>query len=444
MDAQFAAGAKRYTDAASDDEKKDAIILYDAYFQSAVADVTSRTAEVDSLEQDVASLEAELACLENAEIVDDVPSVECGDYYHFLTGRSKALGTFHTLESALAGLVDGDSSKICGTWAGVKAIGSDDIWAAERSALEATLAEVAESAARVNASFDADTSVDSLSELLGSIDARRPGAVAAASSQALVSSDTAATRAEMEAERVGLLTWCRQQKTNLDAMVEPDHAQEFCSSMLANFASMDKNFQVLLDFTNQLPGDDALQRDMLECNEVWLNLQVSAYERMRHALLEVHPKSKLEDEVREFVSFSDEILDFINKVRELFSNTNDPESDSFVRPVIDEADILLSEYGMHEGLPRQLQEFCSRMDCLRDGYSNLRRAVLSRLTFLTSSVPALTASMRRKEEYVARMRDLKAWVEVKSQGETWSDIHERILSIKSLIEQEQVSLNDTK
>eukprot|EP00388_Colpodella_angusta_P000340 GDKJ01001267.1.p1 GENE.GDKJ01001267.1~~GDKJ01001267.1.p1 ORF type:complete len:220 (+),score=20.64 GDKJ01001267.1:32-661(+) len=206
---------------------------------------------------------------------------------------------------------------------------------------------------------------------------------------------------------------------------------------------MDKNFQVLLDFTSQLPDDESLQKAMLECNEVWLNLQVSAYERMRHALLEVHPKSKLEDEVREFTSFTVEVLSFVQQVKELFSSTNDPDSDRFVRPVLEEADALLAEYGMHEGLPKQLQDFCTRMECLRESYSNLRRAVLSRLTFLTSSVPALTASMRRKEEYVARMKDLKTWVEVKSQGETWSDIHRRIQSIKSLIEQEQASLSDT-
>jgi hypothetical protein len=53
--------------------------------------------------------------------------------------------------------------------------------------------------------------------------------------------------------------------------------------------------------------------------------------------------------------------------------------------------------------------------------------------------------MRRKEEYVARMKELKRWIDVKSQGESWKDIHQRVLAIRELIEKERQTLtSETK
>eukprot|EP00658_Telonema_sp_P-2_P025471 TRINITY_DN20260_c0_g1_i1.p1 TRINITY_DN20260_c0_g1~~TRINITY_DN20260_c0_g1_i1.p1 ORF type:complete len:172 (-),score=75.28 TRINITY_DN20260_c0_g1_i1:399-914(-) len=156
------------------------------------------------------------------------------------------------------------------------------------------------------------------------------------------------------------------------------------------------------------------------------------------------PKSKLEDEVREFSSFSTRVGEFLETFSDLLAGPSDPESQQYVQPVVEQCEAIREEYGMHATLTKQLHDFSTRMESLRESYTNLRRAVLSRLTFLTSAVPALTASMRRKEEYVARLKDLKKWVEVKSQGETWKDINSRIQSIKSLIEREQQTLQDAK
>lgn len=240
-----------------------------------------------------------------------------------------------------------------------------------------------------------------------------------------------------EHERQRLLLWCRQQKTNLDAIVEPDQIQEFCASLLANFPSMDDNIAVLLEIAEPLLPNPDVQQALLEVNEVWLNLQISAYERLRHTLLEIHPKSRLEDEVRAFANYSTRANDFLNEFSKLLSQPSDAESQSAVKSVVDDCGRLREQFAAHAKLADHLRDFALRMECFRDSYNNLRRAVFGRLTFLSSNLPSLATSMKRKEEYVARMKDLKKWVEVKSQGESWADIHQRVLRIRDLIEEEQ-------
>src|SRR5262249_27779565 len=152
---------------------------------------------------------------------------------------------------------------------------------------------------------------------------------------------------EFETERKRLLLWCRQQKTNLDAMVEADHVQEFCASLLNNFPTMEENFTVLLEIAEPLLPSPAIQEARLEANEVWLNLQISAYERLRHTLLEIHPKSKLEDEVREFSGYSTAVSEFFAEFTRLLATPSDAESQQFVRPVVEQCNVLKEQFAAH-------------------------------------------------------------------------------------------------
>ena len=313
-------------------------------------------------------------------------------------------------------------------------------WRTREAQLLKEATQLEQQAVALGAFAATDNSTDVVASLIRDVSDLQAAADSKLASYAAKESAVEEGIKEFESERKRLLVWCRQQKTNLDAMVEPDHVQEFCASLLSNFPTMEENFSVLLEVAEPLLPNADVQNALVETNEVWLNLQVSAYERLRHTLLEIHPKSKLEDEVREFSAYSRRAGEFLDDFSRLLSTPSDAESQSFVQPVVQACEALRERFPAHEGLAAHLRDFSQRMECLRESYNSLRRAVFSRLTFLSSSVPALMTSMRRKEEYVARMKELKRWIDVKSQGESWKDIHQRVLAIRELIEKERQTL----
>jgi len=255
----------------------------------------------------------------------------------------------------------------------------------------------------------------------------------------LISSNELNTSAlgEFLNESAKLLQWCRQMKTDLEALTEPDHIQKFCSALEANYVAMDENFDTLSEMGASLLPNAVVKKTLIECNEVWLNLQIFAHEVLQHTLLEIHVRSKLEDEVRAFSSYSTKLNQLLTEVKTMLNLPQDDESKAVVQAVVAQTDQLQRDLAPHALLPDHLRDFSLRMECIRDNYTNLRRTVFGRMTFLSQQQPALlNASHRRREEYLSRMKDLKGWVEKKAQGESCQDIYNRVLKIKALIDRE--------
>ena len=74
-----------------------------------------------------------------------------------------------------------------------------------------------------------------------------------------------------------------------------------------------------------LPDKD-VEQGLLEVCEVWLNLQVFAYEMVRNTLLEVHADSKVEEEIRTYAPYSKKVKFFLDDVEKLLNLPTDDES----------------------------------------------------------------------------------------------------------------------
>jgi hypothetical protein len=226
-------------------------------------------------------------------------------------------------------------------------------------------------------------------------------------------------------------------KTDLEALSEPDHIQKFCSALETNYPTMEENFDTLCEMGKGLLPNALVEKTMIECNEVWLNLQIFAHEVLQHTLLEIHARSKLEDEVRAFSGYSTRLNGLLKEVKDMLSLPQDEESKEVVRGVVQQTEQLQRDFTPHLLLADHLRDFSLRMECIRDNYSNLRRTVFGRLTFLSQQqLPLLNTSHRRREEYMSRMKDLKTWVEKKDLGESCSDIYSRVVKLKNLIDEE--------
>eukprot|EP00759_Apiculatamorpha_spiralis_P031260 PhF_6_TR32973/c0_g1_i1/m.48543 len=238
-------------------------------------------------------------------------------------------------------------------------------------------------------------------------------------------------------ESAKLLQWCRQMKTDLEALIEPDHIQKFCALLENNYSTMEENFDTLCEMGRVILPDSQVEKALIECNEVWLNLQIFAHEVLQHTLLEIHARSKLEDEVRAFAGYSTRFNQLLKEVKDMLSLPQDEESKEVVKAILSQTENLQRDFTPHLLLADHLRDFSLRMECIRDNYSNLRRTVFGRLTFLSQQhLPLLNTSHRRRDEYVARMKDLKTWVEKKDLGESATDIYSRVLKIKALIDEE--------
>eukprot|EP00760_Papus_ankaliazontas_P032121 PhM_4_TR5643/c0_g1_i1/m.65725 len=234
-----------------------------------------------------------------------------------------------------------------------------------------------------------------------------------------------------------LLQWCRQQKTDLEALTEPDLIQKFCTALEGNYKTMYDNFEMLCSMGQDLMPNVSVEKTLMECNEVWLNLQIFAHEVLQHTMLEIHARSKLEDEVRAFSTYSTRFNETLKSLHEMFSLPMDDESKAVVASVLEQTEQLQKDFMPHLLLSDHLKEFSLRMECLRDNYNNLRRTVFARLTFLSQQqLPLLNTSHRRRDEYLSRMRELRTWVDKKDQGESCSDMYDRVLKMKDLIDKE--------
>lgn len=238
-----------------------------------------------------------------------------------------------------------------------------------------------------------------------------------------------------------LTLWCRQQLANLDAMQEPDHIQEYCATLVDNYATMSQNFTVLLESveTYVKANNVAVRRALLEADQLWFYLQVSTLERLSKTLYEIHPKSPLEVEVAKYAGYPEKLADFLSTLESYVQSL--PESGAAVS-VLTECDALPSAMREYSALPKEVRAFADRAQGKRAGYACFREAVLSRLTFLTPATDTVVDSKRRQQEFDNCVRELKAWASTAAHGESWRDIYSKIVEIKGLIKQEQQSIED--
>eukprot|EP01059_Diplonema_ambulator_P035206 TRINITY_DN8202_c0_g2_i1.p1 TRINITY_DN8202_c0_g2~~TRINITY_DN8202_c0_g2_i1.p1 ORF type:complete len:541 (+),score=207.22 TRINITY_DN8202_c0_g2_i1:67-1689(+) len=239
-----------------------------------------------------------------------------------------------------------------------------------------------------------------------------------------------------------LLQWCRQERTNMEAQSEPHHVQEFCASLVQNIGTMEENFAHLGDTGEALLPNKMVERALVEVNEVWLNLQINAYERQRHIMLEIHQKSKLENEVRAFSNFSTKLKRFFEETIKVLNIPTDNESIQVVAPVLGKCRQLLKEFQVHALLADHLSDFSLRMEHIRDNYNVLRRTVFAKLTFLSTDRRTVDeVSSQRREEFVGKITEIKGWLRAHSEGENWESIHEKVKRIQELVDK-QLSVGD--
>ena len=224
-----------------------------------------------------------------------------------------------------------------------------------------------------------------------------------------------------------LLQWCRQERTNMEAQSEPHHVQEFCASLIQNIGTMEENFSHLGDTGEALLPNKMVERALVEVNEVWLNLQINAYERQRHIMLEIHQKSKLENEVRAFSNFSTKLKLFFQETIHVLQIPTDHESIQVVAPVLKQCKQLLEQFTPHALLADHLADFSLRMEHIRDNYNLLRKTVFSKLTFLSTDRRVVDeVSTQRREEYLSKVDEIRSWLKVHSEGENWGSIHGKV------------------
>lgn len=242
-------------------------------------------------------------------------------------------------------------------------------------------------------------------------------------------------RAKFIRDDAKLLHWCRQERTNLEALKEPHHVQEFCASLIQNIGTLDDSFNFLVQKAQLLLPSREIAKALVEVNEVWLNLQLHAYERQMHIMLEIHQRSKLEDEVRAFAGFPQKVDGWLDSVKQTLEIPEDSVSKSVVREPLEECKSLKRELEKFGGFGDRVHEFSTRMESLRDNYATLRRSVLSKLTFVTNDKRTVSdLAEQRKREFVERCDELRDWVKQQSEGTSWQQLNEQFKSVCQSLE----------
>ncbi|GET93261.1 hypothetical protein, conserved [Leishmania tarentolae] len=246
------------------------------------------------------------------------------------------------------------------------------------------------------------------------------------------------------AECAKLTGWCRQQLTNLEAMQEPDHVQEYCAKLVDNYPTMSNNFAVLFNSVQEYVQANLMpvHKALLEAEEVWFYLQVSALERLSKTLFEIHPKSPLDVEVEKYSSYPEHAAKFLQDLERYLAARRSQQSElaeleSAYKDCQEVRQMLLGEFAE---LPNEVRAFAKRAQSLRLGYQCFREALLQRLTYISPAASTVIESKRRQEEFENCVRELRSWAAEASHGESWRDIYSKIVEIKQMIKSEQALL----
>ena len=240
-----------------------------------------------------------------------------------------------------------------------------------------------------------------------------------------------------------LLHWCRQQRAALDGLKEADHIQEFCASLQNNIGRMETNFLVIMEMAEQLVPNPKVEKALIEVAEVWMALEVFAYEKLRTTLVDLHHKSGLEGECKLWAEFSVRFKKFLQDADRLLEMPTDEDSKALTRPTLETCKGLLSDHDLHLIITEHLSDFSLREECVKDHYAAIRRTIFSKLTLLTQSFVG-HQSYARKQEYTDRLAELSDWIDCKSQNNAWKDLLQRVEKMRLLVEANEVtSTSDT-
>lgn len=234
-----------------------------------------------------------------------------------------------------------------------------------------------------------------------------------------------------------LLQWCRQQRSTLEGLQDPEHIQEFCTSFQNNIAAMETNFLVLMEAAEPLVPNVEVEKALIEVSEVWLSLEVFAFEKLRGTLLDAHMRSNLENEAKLWADYSLRLNKFLRDAEGLLE-ISDEESQAVTKPVLESCRGLLLDHDAHLIIVEHLADFSLRDECIKDHYSAIRRTVFSKLTLLTQSFLG-RFEYPRKQEYTDRLAELTDWVECKAQSDAWKQLLSRVDRMRGLIEENEAS-----
>ena len=249
--------------------------------------------------------------------------------------------------------------------------------------------------------------------------------------------------AEFDEDRTKLLQWCRQQVSMLSNLAEPDHVQEFCASFYNNTAVMESNFLVLMEMSEAFLPDADVEKQLMELAEVWLGLETQAYEKLRATLLDLHAKSGIEAQARQWPELADRFTKFLADSSRVLSIPSDEESVAVAAPLKESCKELQANAEPHRLIVAHLSDFSLREECIKEHYNAIHKAAFSKLTLLTQAFPGLY-TYPRKREYTDRMAELADWVEAKSRGQAWKDLLHRVERMKRLIEDNELALNSNE
>lgn len=240
-----------------------------------------------------------------------------------------------------------------------------------------------------------------------------------------------------------LSLWCRQQLANLDAMLGPDSIQEYCRTLVDSYATMSSNLAVLAGSVQPYLRENhgPVRQALLQVDQVWYYLMVSALERLSKTLYEIHPKSRLEDEVERYAAHPTHLADTLKSVRGLLQQEAalSEEGEALLAACTKLSDAV---EGKEADSVRRLKDFARRARLDREAYQCLSEAVLSRLTCINTPADTVLDSKRRQMEFEECIEELKAWATAQAHGESWRDIYCKIVEIKRVIQQEQAYVDE--
>jgi hypothetical protein len=233
-----------------------------------------------------------------------------------------------------------------------------------------------------------------------------------------------------------LVQWCRQQRSALESIKDADQIQEYATSFQNNVTVMETNFLVLMELSEPLVPNASVEDALREVTDVWLHLEIFAYEKLRATLMDQHMESGLQTECKMWMEYSGGLRKFLLDAQRLLQMPTDDESKALTQPVLEFCTALVGEHDAHSTIVEHLSDFSVREDCLKEHYAAIRRTVFSKLTLLTQSFHTVH-NYPRKQEYTDRLAELTDWVECKSQGNAWKQLLSRVAKMRQLIEENE-------
>ena len=241
-----------------------------------------------------------------------------------------------------------------------------------------------------------------------------------------------------------LIVWCRQQQSTLAQLQSPQDIKDFCASFHMSTGVMESNFLVLIEMSEALLPHALVEQKLSQVAAVWLELELTSFEKLRAVLLDAHIGSGLEGNCREWPEYSRKVRTLLVDAEKLLQTAMDNTRDlsareNFLAPALQRCRKLLEDHAAHLLIVEHLAEFSLREECTKEHYVGIKKTALSKLTLLTQAFPGLMLTMDypKKKEYNDAMAELGDWIEVHSTlnhaepGAPWNSLLERIDTLKS-------------